>query len=218
MSLPLEAGERRFGIPQPRAFVKRSIDFGGAAILMVMLWWLIVLLALAARADTGNPGLFRQRRIGLYGRPFTLIKIRTMRPSVKITTHVTAAGDPRITRLGAFLRRTKLDELPQLLNVLRGDMSFVGPRPDVEEMYRDLPLEWRRILNVRPGVTGPGSLAFRNEEQILAGQDDPEAYNRDIIFPAKVRMTLDYIDNYRLATDFILMGRTLVDWKSGARL
>ncbi|MGE0233017.1 MAG: sugar transferase [Flavobacteriaceae bacterium] len=209
MSLPLDARERRFGIPQPLAFCKRAADIAGAAILIAFLWWLVLALALAARVDTGASGIFRQRRIGLYGVPFTLMKIRTMRPLASVTTHVTAASDPRITRFGAFLRRTKLDELPQLMNVLRGDMSFVGPRPDVAEMYRDLRPEWRKVLTVRPGITGPGSIAFRREEQLLAAEADPEAYNRDVIFPAKMRMSIDYIENYSLLGDAMLAFATL---------
>lgn len=189
--------------------VKRAFDIGLALTGLALSGWLIVLAVIAARLDTGQPGIFRQRRIGLDGRGFMLLKIRTMRDARGQATTVTTAGDPRITRLGRLLRRTKLDELPQLLNVLAGDMSFVGPRPDVAGFADMLQGEDRLILSVRPGITGPATLRFRDEERLLADCDDPERYNRDVIFPEKVRLNLDYIRNYRFSDDLKLIWRTV---------
>lgn len=170
----------------------------------------VVLLILLARWSTGLTGLFRQERVGLYGRPFTLYKIRSMKQLDGITTNVTTAADPRITSIGRFIRRWKLDEFPQLFNVLKGDMSFVGPRPDVAEVYRSAGDDTRPVLCVRPGITGPASLAFRNEEQLLAAAPDPEAYNRDVIFPAKTMANLAYIRDWSLASDIAILFRTIV--------
>jgi lipopolysaccharide/colanic/teichoic acid biosynthesis glycosyltransferase len=131
-----------------------------------------------------------------------------MRVDSSITTSVTTAKDPRITRLGRFWRRTKIDELPQLWNVLRGEMSLVGPRPEVPGFADLLTGTEALILTVRPGITGPATLHFRDEERLLALQDDPEAYNRTVLFPAKVQMNLEYIRTYSFRRDLALLWRT----------
>lgn len=130
-----------------------------------------------------------------------MVKIKTMRPMASFTTTVTRRGDPRITRLGAFLRRTKIDELPQLWNVLGGNMSFVGPRPDVPGFADKLQDEERTMLSIRPGITGPATLKYRNEEELLGAQGDPEAYNREVIWPDKVQINLEYIRHWSLGRD-----------------
>jgi len=209
MSLPLEPQERIFGLPAPQGIAKRLFDFFVALALFLALFWLLGLLMLVAHLDTGRSGIFRQQRLGLWGEPFILFKIRTMRPDATIDTNVTTAHDPRITRIGSFLRRTKLDELPQLVNILLGEMSFVGPRPDVPEAYQGLAGADRRIFTIRPGMTGPASLAFSREEDDLANSDDPEAYNRDVIFPEKIRINLAYIDGQGFWNDIRILVSTL---------
>jgi lipopolysaccharide/colanic/teichoic acid biosynthesis glycosyltransferase len=186
---------------------KRSFDIAVSALGLIALWPVIVVTALLARRDTRASGIFRQERIGRYGQPFTVYKIRTMR-AVQGTS-VTTAGDARITPLGAKLRRWKLDELPQLWNVLCGDMSFVGPRPDVSGFADQLAGEDRRVLELRPGITGPATLKYRNEETVLARQSDPERYNREVIWPDKVRINRLYLEKYSFSGDLLLIWQTV---------
>ena len=190
-------------------FIKRSFDILFSAVGLVVLGWLIVPAIIGARIDTEQSGIFRQRRVGLNGRLFNIMKIRTMRDSNRISTVVTTADDPRITRFGRVLRRTKLDELPQLFNILRGDMSFVGPRPDVPEYMDRLTGDDRLILSVRPGITGPATIKYRNDEQLLAGQQNPLRYNDEVIFPDKVRINSRYVENYSFSTDLRYIWVTL---------
>jgi len=149
---------------------------------------------------------FIQKRVGRYGKVFRVVKVKTMIQSAGFDTTVTCRGDPRITPLGAFFRRTKIDELPQLWNVLLGDMSFVGPRPDVPGFADTLQGEARAILSLRPGITGPATLKYSNEEEILSEQTDPESYNRQVVWPDKVAINLEYMRNWSLRRDiqFIL--------------
>ncbi|MEP0189429.1 MAG: sugar transferase [Erythrobacter sp.] len=186
--------------------LKRGFDVMVAGIGLLLGWPVIVVTALLARRNTGASGIFRQQRIGRHAKPFTVYKIRTMR--AVDGTSVTTAGDARITALGAKLRRLKLDELPQLWNVLKGDMSFVGPRPDVAGFADALSGDDRAVLELRPGITGPATLKYRDEETILAGQADPERYNRDVIWPDKVAINLSYLENYRFLDDLALIWRT----------
>lgn len=187
--------------------VKRGFDLTVAVLGLLLTWPLIVAAWMVATIDTRANGLFRQLRIGRYGEPFEVLKIRTMR-NVGGTT-VTAADDVRITRSGAVLRRLKIDELPQLINVLRGDMSIVGPRPDVPGFADVLVDADRVILTVRPGITGPAALAYRHEEQLLARVDDPERYNREVIWPDKVRINREYLESWSLAADLASLRTTL---------
>ena len=189
------------GLSPIQSAVKRTFDLIGAVIGLALTWWLIALAWVAATIDTREDGFFRQRRVGLHGRSFDVIKIRTMRNVPGVDTTVTTLSDPRITRLGGLLRRTKIDELPQLFNVLVGTMSFVGPRPDVPGFADKLVGDDRVLLTVRPGITGPATLKYRDEEAILARQDDPESYNENVIFPDKVRINREYIENWRLSQD-----------------
>jgi lipopolysaccharide/colanic/teichoic acid biosynthesis glycosyltransferase len=172
-----------------------------AASLLVLLGWLIAVLAWVTRRSTGASGLFRQTRVGQSGRPFEILKLRTMWPTGPTETTVTVAGDSRITKLGAFLRRTKLDELPQLINVLRGQMSLVGPRPDVIDFVDLASPQVQVVLSVRPGITGPASLVFRDEENLLAQQEDPEAFNLQWLVPAKTRINEHYVRTWRMRRD-----------------
>ena len=188
---------------------KRLFDVALSMLGLLLTGWLIVLAYLLASLDTGESGFFRQTRVGKDGKLFQVVKIRTMREDPTYRTTVTTSGDPRITRLGRFFRRTKIDELPQLFNVLRGEMSFVGPRPDVPGFADQLTGEDRILLAVRPGITGPATLKFRNEAALLAQQEDPESYNRNIIFPEKVRLNRQYIEQYSFRQDLSYIWRTV---------
>jgi lipopolysaccharide/colanic/teichoic acid biosynthesis glycosyltransferase len=184
-----------------QAAVKRSFDILVSGTGLIVLGWLIFICYLAASVDCRASGFFLQQRIGRFGRPFSVIKLRTMRDHSNISTTVTSADDPRITSLGRFFRRYKLDELPQLINVFFGQMSLVGPRPDVPGFADQLEGDDRIMLNVRPGITGPATLRFRDEEELLLGVENAEQYNREVIFPEKVRLNREYIENYSLRDD-----------------
>lgn len=148
----------------------------------------------------GGPAFFTQKRVGRNGKLFTMYKFRSMTVSHSGSS-ISVAGEGRITPLGAVLRKYKLDELPELWNVLKGDMSFVGPRPDVPGYADALVGKDRDILKLRPGITGPASLKYRNEEELLSTVDNPIAYNNEVIFPDKVRINLYYLNNYSFWMD-----------------
>lgn len=192
-------------------YLKRLFDFFTSLFGLLLFSWLIAVCWLIASIDTKSNGFFFQKRIGLHGKAFSIIKIKTMRPVSGNTTTITQAFDPRITKCGAFFRRTKLDELPQLWNVFVGNMSFVGPRPDVPGYADKLDLKVQSILlSVRPGITGPASLAYKNEEQLLAVQSDPKRYNDEVIYPDKVRINLNYIAHWRFRTDIYYIFKTII--------
>ena len=199
--------------PQQR-WLKRSFDVIVALLGLLLSSWLILLAWIAATLTTGYNGFFTQIRIGRYGQPFHVVKLRTMNVQQEPGTTVTTKADPRITPLGRFLRKTKIDELPQLLNVLVGDMSIVGPRPDVPGFADKLSDEDRIILTVRPGITGPATLKYRNEEELLAEQDDPETYNRDVIYVDKVKINRAYVEHYSFAKDLKCIFQTAFGNKS----
>lgn len=155
-------------------------------------------------------GIFLQRRIGQFGKPFTLVKLRSMLPAPSLTSSVTVENDPRVTPFGAFLRKYKLDELPQLLNVFWGDMSFVGPRPDVPGFADLLRDDDRRLLLLKPGITGPATLKYRHEEHLLSKMSNPEAYAKDVIWPDKVLINLRYLDNWSIMLDLKIILRTIL--------
>ena len=186
-------------LSQGQASLKRAFDFVVAGVGTVLTAPVMAGAWVVAALSTRTNGLFRQERIGLGGETFEVWKIRTMR-TVDGTT-VTRAGDTRITRAGACMRRLKIDELPQLINVLRGEMSLVGPRPDVPGYADRLTGPDRIILSVRPGITSPAALVFRHEESLLARVEDPEAYNRDVLWPAKVRINREYLENWSMCLD-----------------
>ena len=177
---------------------------------MILTGWVIILAYIAASIDTRESGFITQTRVGKHGKPFTVIKIRTMRYIPSIDTTVTTTHDPRITPLGRFFRKTKIDELPQLINVFLGHMSFVGPRPDVAGFADKLSGDDRIILSVRPGITCPATLKYKNEEEILAAQGDPEKYNREVIFPDKVRLNCEYVENYSVIKDMKYIFQTII--------
>jgi lipopolysaccharide/colanic/teichoic acid biosynthesis glycosyltransferase len=171
---------------------KRLMDVMGGLAGLTLLSPVLVLIAAAIRLDTPGSPLHRAQRVGLGGRLFTCYKFRTMKVGAAAEgSRITAARDPRITRVGRFLRRSKLDELPQLINVLRGEMSLVGPRPEDPHYVALYSSEQRRVLSVRPGITSAASIRFRDEEQILTG-DDWERRYREIIMPGKLSLDLEY--------------------------
>jgi lipopolysaccharide/colanic/teichoic acid biosynthesis glycosyltransferase len=168
---------------------------------------LIALASAAIRLDSPGPVLFRQRRVGRDKRLIETLKLRTMVASTG-GPQITAGGDPRITRVGQFLRRTKLDELPQLWNVLRGDMSLVGPRPEVPRYVETYRPEWQKLFSVRPGITDLASLTFRDEESLLAAARDRERAYREVIMPAKLALALEGVERSSLRHDLGIIART----------
>lgn len=192
------------------AMLKRSFDMVLSAFGLVVAAPLIAAGWLAATIETRRNGFFLQERVGRHGKPFRIVKLRTMRDAACDLGTITTADDPRITRSGAVLRRTKIDELPQLWNVLVGDMSFVGPRPDVPGYADRLEGEDRIILSVRPGITGPATVKYRNEEDILSRQADAQRYNHEVIWPDKVRINKEYIQNHSFLSDLQCLFRTVI--------
>lgn len=190
---------------------KRLFDILASALGLVLLAPLLAAVALWIRLDSPGPVLFRQVRVGRHGRPFRIHKFRTMRDErVGSGQAITVGADPRITRAGAVLRRAKLDELPQLIDVLRGDMSIVGPRPEVPRYVETYPADLReKVLSVRPGITDPASIRFRDENEVLARAADPEREYIDVVLPQKLRLSVQYAEEATLASDLRLIGRTL---------
>ncbi|WP_193614580.1 sugar transferase [Nocardioides lijunqiniae] len=189
--------------------MKRVIDIAVAAVGLFLSAPLLVVAFAAIRLDSRGPVVFRQERIGRDGVPFEILKLRTMTHAASGAS-VTAGQDPRITRVGRWLRSTKLDELPQFINVLRGEMSLVGPRPELAKYVALWPVDARReILGLRPGITDPGSIAFRREAELLASAADPEAYYVDVILPQKVALYLEYARTRTLAGDLKVLGDTI---------
>jgi len=200
---------KQSGLSPVSAFIKRVFDIGLSLLVLLTTGWIIVLAWVLSTLETRRNGFFTQLRVGRHGRLFKVIKIRTMRDKPGIDTTVTASSDPRITPLGRFFRRTRIDELPQLINVLIGHMSFVGPRPDVPGFADCLNEDDNIILSVRPGITGPATLKYRGEEELLARQEDPEAYNHDVLFPDKVKINKAYIENYSFIRDLLYIWKTI---------
>lgn len=194
-------------------FVKYIFDRFVSLIGLLVLWPLLLLVAIVIKCKMPNgPVIFKQQRVGKNGRLFTMYKFRSM-----LVGHggssVSVAGESRITPLGAKLRKYKLDELPELWNVLIGDMSFVGPRPDVPGYADMLKGADREILRLRPGITGPASLKYRNEEELLAKQENPQKYNDEVIFPDKVRINRYYLYHYSFVKDIQIIICTVLGKK-----
>lgn len=190
--------------------VKRLLDLVGSAAGLVLSAPLFALAAARIKAGDGGPIFFRQTRVGRHGVPFRMWKFRTMVDGAeRLGSQLTAAEDARITRAGEWLRRTRLDELPQLLNVFAGEMSFVGPRPEVPRFVALYDAEQRRVLEMTPGITDPASLAFRGEASLLAGAADPERLYAERIMPRKIRMSLDYGRRATVRSDLQVIRATL---------
>ena len=188
---------------------KTFFDFICSFLGILTLWWVILIAWLIATIETRSNGFFIQKRIGKNGKLFSLIKIKTMSPNFGDTSSITTSNDERITKSGKFFRKTKIDELPQLFNVLIGEMSFVGPRPDVPGYADKLKGKDRLILKLKPGITGPASIKYANEEYLLSTVTDKKKYNDEIIFPDKVRINLDYFHNNTILGDVRIIIKTI---------
>jgi len=192
-------------------FLKRALDLIIALFGLVLLSPLLLAIAIWVKVSSPGPVLYAGVRIGKDGVPFRMLKFRTMVVNAdKIGGSSTTADDARLTSAGRFLRRFKLDELPQLINVLRGDMSFVGPRPQVEWAVKLYTPEERRLLSVRPGITDFASLRFRNEAEILRGSTDPDRDYLEKIAPHKIRLGLYYVRHYSFFVDAKILAATLL--------
>lgn len=178
--------------------IKRIFDFIFSIIALFFFGWIVLVCVFIATIDTQSFGIFTQERIGQHGKKFTIFKIKSMNDRLKT-----------VTWFGRFLRKSKLDELPQLFNILKGDMSFVGPRPDVPGYYDLLEGENRKILELKPGLTSEASIKYRNEEKLLQSVVNPKFYNDEVIFPHKVKMNLEYYYNHNLLLDIKIILKTI---------
>ena len=191
-------------------FFKSLFDHGASFFGLILLFPVLLVVALLIRIKMpGGPVIFKQERVGRYGRLFIMYKFRSMTVAHSGSS-VSVKGESRITPLGAKLRKYKLDELPELWNVLIGDMSFVGPRPDVPGYADNLEGDDRRMLQLKQGITGPASLKYRNEEELLAEQEDPQKYNDEELFPDKVRINIEYLDNWSFWHDIKIIIYTVL--------
>lgn len=178
---------------------KSVIDSILAIVLIVLLLPLMIILLAVAAADTRSGGIFLQRRVGQSGKIFTIYKFRTIR-----------RNETGYSVTGAFLRKFKLDELPQLFNILKGEMSFVGPRPDVEGYYDRLSGNDRKVLRLKPGITSEASIKYSNEEALLKTQKHPLQYNDEVVFPDKIKMNLHYLEHMSFSGDMKILMRTVL--------
>jgi lipopolysaccharide/colanic/teichoic acid biosynthesis glycosyltransferase len=189
---------------------KRVIDFLLSLFGLILLAPVLITVSAVIALSSPGPVLFRQQRAGKNGKPFWILKFRSMIDGAeRMGGGVTPSNDPRVTPVGMFLRKWKFDELPQLWNVLKGDMSFVGPRPEVPAYVAGYSAEQRTVLNVRPGITDPASLRYRNEGRVLGTSSDPDRLYREEILPDKLRLNLQYVRNISLACDVLLILSTV---------
>ena len=189
--------------------MKRLIDFIMSFTALILLSPFLLFISILVKISSNGSILFVQERVGKNGILFKMIKFRTMYEDHNDNNTISVKGDSRITKLGFFLRKYKIDELPELINVLFGDMSFVGPRPDVKGYADKLKGDHRKILKLRPGITGPASIKFINEELLLSQQKNPKYYNDNVIYPEKVRINLDYFYNNSIWIDFKIIFATI---------
>jgi len=188
----------------------RPFDLLAASVVGLALLPVCILIAVTITACNGLPVLFKQTRVGLNGRPFTLVKFRTMRDDQSVQHGFEAGSSRRVTRLGRVLRTTKLDELPQLLNVLVGHMAIVGPRPEVPDWIEACPDLFEETLRARPGLTDPASIVFRHEQSLLAEFDTPNEAYRSVVLPAKLRLSARYLRNRSVLSDLGVILATLL--------
>jgi len=190
--------------------MKRLFDFSAALVGLIVLAPLLLVIAVAIKLAGPGPAVYAQERMGLKFKPFMLYKFRTMRPDAdRDGPSVTSEGDKRITGIGRLLRKFKLDELLQLYNVLKGDMSLVGPRPEVRKYVEMFPDDFKVILSVRPGITDYAAIEYRNEEGILSNHKDPEECYVNEVLPAKIRLYKRYISDNNMLLDVALILRTI---------
>ena len=177
--------------------LKRFFDLFFSFIGLIFVFPFLLIILILSSLDTFSFGLFFQKRVGQYGKSFLIIKIKTFKNN-------------KVTTFGNFLRKTKIDELPQLLNIINGDMSFVGPRPDVEGYYDQLEGEYSKLKLLKPGLTSHAAIKYKNEDLLLEYQENPEAYNKEVIFPDKLKMNLDYYYNNSISQDLKIIWKTLI--------
>ncbi|MCK9414433.1 MAG: sugar transferase [Prolixibacteraceae bacterium] len=189
--------------------LKRVFDLFASFLGLIIAFPVLAVIAILIGVKMPGPVFFKQIRVGQHGKLFTMVKFRTMKINHGGSS-ISVRGESRITPLGATLRKYKLDELPELWNVLKGDMSFVGPRPDVPGYADQLLGEDSKILLLKPGITGPASLKYANEEELLALQPDPIRYNNEVIYPDKVRINLEYLHNQSFSMDLKIIFYTIL--------
>lgn len=191
-------------------FLKRGFDLITSTIGFILISPILLIISILIKVTSEGPVLFKQKRVGRYGKEFNILKFRTMVVNAeKLGNQITIGKDSRITKVGAVLRKYKLDELPQLINVIRGDMSLVGPRPEVPKyvnLYND---EQRKVLNVRPGITDYASIEYRDENSILGRVDNPEEYYINVIMPHKINLNMKYIEKNNVLIDIKIILRTI---------
>lgn len=191
-------------------FWKRIFDLFFSISGILIIFPVVILAWLIASVETRSNGFFLQKRIGLNGKPFTIFKIKTMVNTKNKRSSITSTENSAITRFGLLMRKLKIDELPQLLNIAIGDMSFVGPRPDVPGYADLLEGDDRIVLEVRPGITGPASIKYKNEEYLLSQQPDPQSYNDSVIWPDKIRLNKLYVNYYSFTQDIKYLIQTVM--------
>jgi lipopolysaccharide/colanic/teichoic acid biosynthesis glycosyltransferase len=195
------------------SFFKRVFDLVASSIALLLLWPLFVVIALWIKLDSKGPVFFQQTRVGRYEKNFKILKFRSM--SVPTSAHaagllITVGQDTRVTKSGVFIRKTKLDELPQLINVLKGEMSIVGPRPEVPKYIACYTAEQKSsVLSVRPGITDNASIEFRDENEILGKAQDPEKAYKEEVLPIKIRHYINYVEKNSLLEDFKIVFKTI---------
>lgn len=189
--------------------MKRLFDITASALGLLLLCPLFIVVAIWIKLDSEGPVFYRQLRVGRHNKDFRIYKFRSMRIGADRGSLVTVGGhDPRVTKLGYIIRKYKIDELPQLINVLLGDMSIVGPRPEVRHYVNYWKPSQMRVLDVRPGITDPASIRYRNENELLAEAQDPEDYYINVIMQDKIRLYLEYVDNVSFCYDIKLIFQT----------
>jgi lipopolysaccharide/colanic/teichoic acid biosynthesis glycosyltransferase len=192
-----------------RRWGKRTLDLALSGLGLVVAGPLLLVIAVLVKITSSGPALYRHQRVGLGGQLFDVLKFRTMvRDADKVGPAITSATDPRVTPVGRWLRWLKLDELPQLWNVFKGEMSLVGPRPEVPHYVESYSPAQRRVLSVRPGITDLASIAYRHEEELLTGRADLDRYYREVVLPDKLNLNLAYLDRMSLLYDLSLLLRT----------
>lgn len=206
-ALNLNVSQNDVDLQPPRA--QRLFDLCLATLGLIISAPLFLLIALLVRLGSPGPALFRQKRIGRFGEPFEIFKFRTMvADAEKRGMQITVGDDARVTRIGRFLRNNKIDELPQLINVLKGEMSIIGPRPEVPRYVERYTDHQRRILLLRPGISSAASIAYHRESEILARSSNPEQFYCDEVLPAKIRRDIEYARNATIWSDCLILFQT----------
>ncbi len=191
-------------------FAKRLFDVIVSALAIIILSPIFIILVTIIIITDGLPIIYKQQRVGKNCKMFTMYKLRTM-TNRAVEKDIADLGDnSRITKIGKFLRKTKLDEIPQLWNVLKGDMSIVGPRPELKSRLQYYTTHWEKVYSVRPGITGNSSIVFRNEEELLKNVDDPQQYYIDVLLPKKIATYEEYVDKRNFIYDILIIFKTMM--------